>query len=477
MDRIKNAPKSPLRREEAPLLAGLEAPEPPAARPPQPARRVLTVSQLTAAIRGALAGSFGDVWVSGEISGFKLAASGHAYFTLKDASAQLRCACFRNTLRLLRFRPGDGLAVVARGKIDVYEQRGEYQMLVDWLEPHGFGALQLAFEQLKKRLEAEGLFAPERKRPLPPLPRRVGIVTSRSGAVIRDMVTILTRRFPGIHIRLYPALVQGEGSVEAVVEGIRYFSRSGWADVLIVGRGGGSLEDLWTFNEEAVARAISECAVPVISAVGHETDFTIADFAADLRAPTPSAAAELAVPNKADIEARVEVAARHLERAIRWRLARKRSEVERLGVDRAVASLTRRINRGLQRVDDLENHARLLLRSRIEMRRRSVAVLEGKIRRFDPRLRLSEFHRRLDRATTASERAIRARLAEARRRLDWLGSALRQLSPVAILERGYALVRREDGLLVRRAADAPPGTPLSIRLAEGEIRAHVRPDA
>src|SRR6266576_4398220 len=264
-----------------------------------PERRSLTVSELNAAIRGLLDREFSDIWVSGEISGTKLATSGHYYFTLKDAEAQLRCVCFKSTARFWKFKPQDGIAVLARGRIDVYEARGEYQLLVEHLEPQGLGALQLAFERLKKKLAAEGLFAAERKRPLPRFPRRIGIVTSPRGAAVADMVQILARRFPGLHIRLYPALVQGEGSVEEVVRGIEYFSRTKWPDVVIVGRGGGSLEDLWTFNEEAVARAIAACSVPVISAVGHETDVTIADFVADLRAPTPSAAAELVVPTRA----------------------------------------------------------------------------------------------------------------------------------------------------------------------------------
>ncbi len=267
----------------------------------EPERRVLSVTQLNASIRGVLNKTFDDIWVNGEISGLKLAPSGHAYFSLKDAQAQVRAVCFRGALRFLKFRPQDGVAVLARGKVDVFEPRGEYQLIVEWLEPQGLGALQLAFEQLKKKLEAEGLFEAARKRVLPRLPRRIGLVTSPAGAAIRDMIHVLSRRWPGIHIRLFPALVQGQGSIEEVVAGLQYFGRGDWADLIIVGRGGGSLEDLWTFNEEAVARAIVASVVPVISAVGHETDFTIADFVADLRAPTPSAAAELAVPNREDL--------------------------------------------------------------------------------------------------------------------------------------------------------------------------------
>src|SRR5438445_1221859 len=246
-----------------------------------PLRKTYTVAELNTAIRGLLGSEFNDIWVSGEISGSKTASSGHCYFTLKDHGAQLSCVCFRGSLRYLKFKPQDGVAVLARGRIDVYEARGEYQLQVEALEVQGHGALQFAFEQLKKKLAAEGLFDPARKRPLPRFPARIGIVTSQRGAVISDMIHILSRRFPGLHIRIFPAQVQGPGSMEEVCRGIQHFSR-GWAEVVIVARGGGSLEDLWTFNEETVARAIAASVPPVISAIGHETDFTIADFVADL---------------------------------------------------------------------------------------------------------------------------------------------------------------------------------------------------
>src|SRR5580693_1657234 len=257
-------------------------------------------------MRALLSEHFTDIWISGEISGTRLPSSGHYYFTLKDQTSQLRSVCYKMTARYLKFKPQDGVAVLARGRLDLYDARGELQLIVEALEPQGHGALQFAFEQLKKKLAAEGLFDASRKRPLPPLPERIGIVTSSTGSVIRDILQILERRFPGRHIRIYPAQVQGEGSVEQVTAGIEYFSRTGWADVVIVARGGGSLEDLWTFNEESVARAIAESAVPVISAVGHETDFTIADFVADLRAPTPSAAAELVIGTRRSMEDRIE---------------------------------------------------------------------------------------------------------------------------------------------------------------------------
>ncbi len=258
-------------------------------------RRIYDVGELNAAIRNVFTANFRDIWVAGEVSGSKAASSGHLYFSLKDASGQVRCVLFKGTARWLKFRPQDGIQVLARGSVEVYEPRGEYQLIIEQLELQGAGALQLAFEQLKKKLEAEGLFAAGRKRALPRLPRRIGIVTSPTGAVIRDMVHVLRRRFPGLHIRLYPSLVQGEGSAEQISRGLEFFSNQPWADVVILARGGGSLEDLWSFNEERVARAIAASSVPVISAIGHETDFTIADFVADLRAPTPSAAAELVI--------------------------------------------------------------------------------------------------------------------------------------------------------------------------------------
>ncbi len=267
----------------------------------QPERQVFRVSELNAAVQRMFETGFRSIWVLGEISACRAANSGHFYFVLKDEQSQLKCALFKGAARLARFKPQDGLSVIARGSLEVYEARGEYQLIVELLEPQGAGALQLAFEQLKRKLAAEGLFDGARKRPLPKFPSRIGIVTSPSGAVIRDILHVLERRFQGLHVRLYPAQVQGEGSVEQVCAGLRFFSRKPWANVVILARGGGSLDDLWTFNEEAVARAIACSSVPVISAIGHETDFTIADFVADLRAPTPSAAAELVIRTRQSV--------------------------------------------------------------------------------------------------------------------------------------------------------------------------------
>ena len=437
------------------------------------ARRIFTVTELTAQIRGLLGNSFNNIWVAGEISGSKLPASGHAYFTLKDTEAQIRCVVYRNSLRLIRFKPADGIAVIARGRIDVYEPRGEYQFIVETLEPQGFGQLQLAFEQLKARLTAEGLFSPERKKPLPAYPQRIGIVTSSTGAVIRDILQVIERRHPGLHIRIYPATVQGAGSVEAVVEGIEYFSTSGWADVLIIGRGGGSLEDLWTFNEEAVARAIAGCPVPTISAVGHETDFTIADFAADLRAPTPSAAAELAVRPKSDLLDQIDSAAARQERALRLCLARASTRLEQQGVERATSILSRRLGRAGQRVDELESAARELVRARLLDQTKAWRALDTRLRERDLRTRVEVAHRRLAGFQSLLEQSVRSALSPAMRRLDALSASLTQLSPLRILERGYSIVQDGSGHIVTEAAAVPTGSELNIRLWKGRLKTQV----
>jgi exodeoxyribonuclease VII large subunit len=438
-----------------------------------PERRILSVSELNAEIRAVLDAEFADLWVTGEVSGLKLAASGHYYFTLKEREAQVRCVAFRSAHRYWKFKPQDGLAVLARGRIDVFEARGEYQLIVEMLEPQGLGALQLAFEQLKKKLAADGLFDTGRKRPLPRFPRRIGIVTSPRGAAIADMVNILSRRFPGLHIRLYPALVQGEGSVEEVVRGIQYFSRTQWPDLVIVGRGGGSLEDLWTFNEEAVARAIAECAVPVVSAVGHETDVTIADFVADLRAPTPSAAAELVVSTREDVLERIEAARSKAKQGLRYRLAMLERRLRQNGIERALSVLHRRVGRNLQRIDEQEYRMRERIRTALESRERARRGLEQRLRRFDVRPRLAADRRRMETAQGALAQSLRSRLAERRSAWERAATKLEQLSPLRILERGYAIVSNERGI-VKDAAEAPAGSAVRVRVAKGEFGAEVR---
>jgi exodeoxyribonuclease VII large subunit len=438
-----------------------------------PVRKTFTVAEINARIRGLLGDEFDDVWVAGEISGSKTAASGHCYFTLKDHEAQLRCVCFRQSLRYLKCKPQDGMAVLARGHIDVYEARGEYQLLVEAIEPQGHGALQFAFEQLKKKLAAEGLFDPARKRQIPRLPRRIGIVTSPTGAVVRDITQILSRRFPGLHLRIYPAQVQGDGSVEAVCRAIEYFSNSGWADVLIVARGGGSLEDLWTFNEESVARLIAASNVPVISAIGHETDFTIADFVADLRAATPSAAAELVIPPRDQILDQFEVHEHKLLQGARYRLAMAARALHERGVERASSVLHRNVGRLQQRVDDLDYRLRGRVQLAVTSPGKLLNDLTARLRALDLRLQIARARNRLEAADRAAAQLIRMRVAAGHGRLDPLTAHLTQLSPLKILDRGYAIVTNEAGAIVKRGADAPVDSAIAIRLAEGRIAARV----
>jgi exodeoxyribonuclease VII large subunit len=436
-------------------------------------RRVWRVAELTAAIGEVLGREFPDLWVAGEISGVRLANSGHYYFTLKDGEAQIRCVCYRLAARYLRFKPQDGVAVLARGRIDVYAPRGEYQLIVETLEPQGLGALQLAFEQLKKKLAGEGLFDAARKRPLPKYPGRIGIVTSLDGAVIRDILQVLGRRFPGLHVRIFPAQVQGPGSAEEVIRALDWFSASAWPDVVIVARGGGSLEDLWTFNEEAVARAIARSSVPVISAIGHETDYTIADFVADVRAPTPSAAAEIVAPLRQQLLEQIATARERLEQAIRYRLAQCGRRLHELGIDRPAHMLHRLMGRRQQRLDELESRLRERWRERLAARRSRWQELEGRLRRQDLRLRLAEARRRLEALTRRAEQSMQLRLAGVRTRLQALRAELSHLSPLAVLERGYAIVRDAGGRIVTDATAAPPGALLEILLARGRLQARV----
>ena len=417
----------------------------------EPELRIFTVGELTDEVAEVLSTGFRNIWVRGEVSGFKLHTSGHCYFSLKDSRALLKCVCYKMVYRYLKVRPEDGKQIKARGRLDVYAPRGDYQFIIEAVELEGEGALLAAFEQLKKRLAMEGLFEPSRKRPLPSLPGRIGIVTSPTGAVIRDMLHILKRRFPGLHVRLYPSLVQGAGAVESVCEGLRYFSESGWPDVVILARGGGSLEDLWTFNEEAVARAIALSKAPVISAIGHETDFTIADFVADLRAPTPSAAAELVVPTKQSLLDQSGAIEFRLGQAIRYRLTHAARRLSEQGIGRAQVLIQRRLNTAAQRVDDLESTLREGLRERLRVQRRRWQVLEHRLTRQDVRLLLGRM----------------------RERFAALDAHLTQLSPLKILERGYAVVQEETGQVVKDSSAVVPDQPLNVRLFKGRLRVRV----
>ncbi|MBI4247663.1 MAG: exodeoxyribonuclease VII large subunit [Candidatus Rokubacteria bacterium] len=413
-------------------------------------RKVLTVSELSEQLRAVVEERFPAVWVEGEISNFKVYASGHAYFTLKDEGAQLRGVLFRNRARRLRFEPGDGQHVLAFGSLEVYAPRGEYQLVVELLEPRGLGALQLAFEQLKARLDAEGLFDPARKRPLPPFPRKIGIVTSPSGAAIRDMLRVIGRRFAGLHIVLAPCRVQGDGAAGEIAQGIADLNALGDVDVIIVGRGGGSLEDLWAFNEEVVARAIAGSQAPVISAVGHEVDFTIADFVADLRAPTPSAAAELVVREKQAVVDSLDELRRRLERA----------------VARPLSDLARRVG---------DAHARLSHGGLAASRgaRHRLALLDGRLRAASPFVRLYADRHRLERAHARLGGDLARRLTADRHRLVAAVGRLDSLSPLAVLGRGYSLALTPAGVVVKSARQVAPGDALSVLLAEGSLDCRV----
>lgn len=439
----------------------------------QPERRIFTVSALNSVLQEILDAEFAGLFVAGEISGCRMAASGHYYFTLKDPSSQLSCALFKGTARYLKFKPQDGLAVIARGNLQIYQPRGEYSLIVESLEPQGAGALQVAFEQLKRKLASEGLFEPSRKRPLPRLPWRIGIVTSPTGAVIRDMLHIFQRRFPGLHLRLFPAQVQGENACEQIVAGLTYFNSQTWANLVIVARGGGSLEDLWTFNEEAVARAVAASNVPVISAVGHETDFTICDFVADYRAPTPSAAAEIAICTRESLLDQIAVGRGKLVQAARYRLSRSHTDLHRQAVDRAGSLVHRAITRRLQRLDDLDTTLRTAQRRAMERSTKQLRDLEARLRAADIRLRLAAHRRLQQRQQDNLVASIQKRVWQSRRRWEALHLHLAQLSPLTILSRGYAIVLNEQGHALRSSSEIAGGAPIEVRLHEGRLSARV----
>jgi exodeoxyribonuclease VII large subunit len=436
--------------------------------------RVWSVTQLTRRIRQLLEGELPHVAVEGEISNVREAASGHLYFNLKDEAAQIRCVMFRNAAQTLRFTPEDGLQAVLRGRLSVYEARGEYQIQVLTLEPKGTGALQLAFEQLKRKLEGEGLFAPEAKQPPPFLPRCIGVVTSPRGAAIRDILHVLERRFPGMPVLLYPATVQGEQAAGEIAQGIAALNRLAGEqkiDVLIVGRGGGSIEDLWAFNEEVVARAIFASKVPVISAVGHETDFTIADFVADVRAPTPSAAAELAVPNRLDLLATVGALREQLINRMVDELELRRERWShlraRLGSpEGAVAQMVQRVDELRERIEQAA--ARRLVRAGEQFRNAKGRLALARPDRFN-RLHLATVRGLEGRLRPA----LRRHVGRLRERLEGQLELLESLSPLTVMKRGYGAVQDRAGRLVRSVKQVKAGDPLNVRLQDGSLEAEV----
>ena len=445
-------------------------------RPPE--RRVWTVRALVASVRAHIEREYSDCWVEGEISNLRMPDSGHLYFTLKEESAQLRVVMFRSSAKLVRFRPENGLHVTVRGRITVYEDRGELQISAEFMEPKGAGALQLAFEQLKARLQAEGLFEASRKRPIPPLPQRIGIITSPQGAALRDVLNILARRHHSANVLIYPAQVQGEAAPGEVMAGIRHLNlpASGEAlavEVIIIARGGGSVEDLACFNHEGLARAVAGSKIPVISAIGHETDFTIVDFVADLRAPTPSAAAELVIRSRQDIEAQAEDMYRRLDRAVRYRLLIARQNLTERTQHGAFARMMDGIHRRHQKLDDKRFRLEKAQNQLLQGAHRRWETISATIRHYDARRRLAAVRQQLEAQVTNLAAATHRQLLENRSLLERRIASLEALSPVAILNRGYALVFDASGKLVKDASQVAAGDPIAARLARGRLQARV----
>jgi exodeoxyribonuclease VII large subunit len=444
---------------------------------PRPAarRRVLTVSELTGSIKGLLEDGFGELWVQGEISNCRVWNTGHVYFTLKDADAQLKGVMFRSAYRYLKFKVEDGLHVVARGGLSVYEPKGEYQLVCEHLEPHGFGALQLAFEQLKRKLQAEGLFDPARKRRLPALPRKIGVVTSLDGAALKDIIKVINRRHPHAHLVIRPTRVQGEGAAEDVCRALKAIARLPGVDVVIVGRGGGSIEDLWAFNEEALARAIAACPMPVISAVGHEVDVTIADFVADVRAPTPSAAAEMVIAAHEEFCSRLDRAERRLRAACAAVVQRRRNALHLLTSRRGLAGWQVKVAMRGRHVSEVTHALRRAIAARIARRRRDHQALAARLDASDVRRGLARTRGRLLAADAHLQGAVRRRRDRAAARVAAAAARLDALSPLAVLGRGYAVCWTGDrSAIVRRASDVATGARVRVTLQEGELDCEVR---
>jgi exodeoxyribonuclease VII large subunit len=440
---------------------------------PRPSRRIWPVRDLVGQVRELVEQEYGDVWVEGEISNYRPAPSGHVYFTLKDAEAQLPVVLFRRQAMLLRFRPEDGLHVLARGRVSVYEQRGQMQLVAETMEPVGAGSLQLAFEQLKARLKAEGLFDAGSKRPLPAFPRTVGVVTSPTGAVIRDFLNIVARRHSGLNVLVCTVSVQGDSAPGEIETALAELNDSGLVDVIVVARGGGSLEDLAAFNSERVARAIAASRLPVVSAIGHETDFTIADSVADLRAPTPSAAAELITEAQHKIAEHLATHEQRLERAARFQLLQARQRLTRLPVSRAEGRVNTLLHRLAQRLDDFSLRLEVAASGQLRQHQHGVAELTAAVLRHDPRQQLGLARERLAVCRTNLDRTLERLVHKSAARLTALDSRLHSLSPLAVLERGYALVLDAAGGVVRSTAQVAPGDKVTTRLADGAFISRV----
>jgi exodeoxyribonuclease VII large subunit len=443
--------------------------------PPPPQRRIFTVAELTAELRRLLEERFFEIWVEGELSNCKVWNTGHLYFTLKDANAQIKGVMFRSSLRLLRFKPQDGLRVTARGRISVYDPKGEYQIVSEHLEPAGLGALQLAFEQLKTRLAAEGLFDQARKRPLPALPRKIGIVTSLEGAAVRDIINVLRRRYANAHLVIRPTRVQGEGAALDIARGLRAIAKVRGVDVILVGRGGGSIEDLWSFNQEVVARAIAGSPVPVISAVGHETDVTIADFVADVRAPTPSAAAEIVVARKDEFVARIDRLMRAVHAAMSTRKHRLESKLRALENKAGFAGVRGHLALRGRHADELTFELRRALQAGLASRQRTHQRLQLTLERFDLRRRLASVRARLIAGDGRLQSALHKRTHAIKAGLGSCAARLDSLSPLAVLGRGYAVCWNADRTaVVRDASKVEKGSQVLVTIEKGELTCEVK---
>jgi exodeoxyribonuclease VII large subunit len=441
--------------------------------PATPEREIFTVSQLNAQARLLLERGLGSVWLEGEISNLARPASGHWYFSLKDESAQVRCAMFRNRSLLVRFPVKDGARVLARGRVSLYEARGEFQVVIDHLEEAGEGALRRRFEELKRKLQAEGLFDAAQKKPLPTLPRRIGVITSPTGAALRDILHVLQRRFPAVPVLVYPVAVQGEAAPREIVQALQLAAARNECDVLILARGGGSLEDLMAFNEESVARAIHACGIPIISGVGHETDVTIADFVADERAPTPSGAAERSVPDSAEYLRSLGALERNLTLGLRRKLSSLRQTLQQWERSLNQLSPRARLQQHAQRLDELEQRLQRAIHARLERSRVRLSSAEALLGRSSPARRLAPLKQRLDVAQRRLPAAIQRALQVARERFERSMRTLNAVSPLATLERGYAIVTDTASHVVTDAAVLAPGVQIEARVARGSVRATV----
>ncbi|MNG89097.1 Exodeoxyribonuclease 7 large subunit [compost metagenome] len=436
-------------------------------------QQIFTVTRLNSAVRMILEQDLGLVWLTGELSNLAMPSSGHWYFSLKDMSAQVRCAMFKGNNRRVPFRPQDGMQVLVQARVSLYEPRGDYQLIIESMQPAGDGMLALRFEELKRRLGAEGLFDEGRKRPLPREPRAVGLVTSATGAALHDMLTVLGRRAPDLPVFIYPTQVQGSAAIGQIVAAIALANRRAEVDVLIVGRGGGSLEDLWCFNEEAVARAIAGSAIPVVSAVGHEVDVTISDFAADLRAPTPSAAAELVAPDRSARAQRLVHLKQRLVQAISRRQTAARHGFALLQKRLDHQDPKRRLEQQSQRLDELSGRLQQLLNLRLHQGERRLANLELRLQARSPEKLLAAGKRRHQLAQERLHTLMNKRQDLAAHRLAMLSARLDGISPLATLGRGYSITRTPNGEVIRRAAQVSPGQQLVTTLAEGALRVRV----